>query len=294
MQALLGGFFVLIAAIAWSTAGLFTRVVSTDIPTTLFGRSIAGGICVLAIYALFQARNNTAVWRFSMGEFVIAILSAAGMMCFISAFFFTTIANVSFLYGLMPLVTLLLSAIILHQRPTSLGIFCCVLAAIGVAAIMWNQKNLTDWFGILLAFGMTFFMSALTVATKFYPNADVTKATYLSAFLAALITLPFSTFQDASTSDVLWLGLYGIVNVGLGFGVYLLGVSRVTALAAALIGLAEIPLAPIWAAILFDERAGGLAIAGGALVFVSAIVFIWFSRKVPDETHVAVAEPTPR
>lgn len=292
MKAILGGAFVLVAALAWSTAGLFTRIVSTDIPTTLFGRSLTGGICVFLIYVLFFNRDRSRIWRFTAGEIVISLLSAAGMMCFISAFFFTSIANVTFLYGMMPLVTLLLSVVILRQRPTTIGILCCFLAAAGVAVIVWNEKNLSDWLGFALAFGMTFFMAALTVSTKVYPEADVTKATYLSAFLAALMTLPFTNFGGVSPVDGVWLTVYGVVNVGLGFGVYLLGVSRIPALAAALIGLVEIPLAPVWALLLFGEEVGVGALYGGTIVFLSAFIYI-LSAHVSSKESRSVAFSAP-
>ena len=92
-----GILLVLLAALAWSTAGLFTRVVTTDIPTTLFWRSLLGGFCVLAIYLYIQhsqaetkqnhsRQNHIATLReafhFSRGEVVIGVLSTCGMIFF--------------------------------------------------------------------------------------------------------------------------------------------------------------------------------------------------------------------
>ena len=88
MRNLVGPFLILIAALSWSTAGLFTRVVTTDIPTTLLWRSSIGGVCVLIIYHLINKKMSfKELFLFSFGEFFIAVLSAAGMICFISAFF---------------------------------------------------------------------------------------------------------------------------------------------------------------------------------------------------------------
>lgn len=277
MHNITGPLFILIAALSWSTAGLFTRVVTTDIPTTLLWRSIIGGICVFFIYyAMNKNKSFRDLFSFSVGEFYIAALSAAGMICFISAFFFTTIANVSFVYGTMPLVTYFLSLIFLKEKISVFSISCCVISTLGMIIMTFGNAALNDYLGIALAFGMTFFMAALTVATKFFPKANTTKATYLSAFLGALAVMPFATHTPLLTSDYIWLGLYGFVNVGLGlgFGIYLLGVTRVSALAAALIGLIEIPLAPIWAWVLFAEQTSGLVLIGGCLITGTAIVYI--------------------
>ena len=263
------------AALAWSTAGLFTRIVSTDIPTTLLWRSMFGGSSVLLIYILTnKLRSFRELFQFKFGEFVIALLSALGMMCFISAFFFTSIANVSFVYGAMPLVTMLIAWLALNDPLTVTGLISTILCGSGVAVLVWGGQNFGDLLGIGLAFLMTFFMAAVTVAAKFFPDADAMKSAYLSGFIAAILVLPFSQSMSASSHDLLWLALYGLVNVGLGFGVYLLGVSRVPALAAALIGLSEIPLAPVWAFLLFDEQITIPMIAGGSAVLVASVIYI--------------------
>ncbi len=275
-----GGLFVLVAAVAWSTAGLFTRVVTTDIPTTLFWRSLFGGLCVLAIAMVMQrSANFRAALTFTLEEAVIAGLSTAGMICFISAFFFTSIANVAFVYGTMPLDTFALSLVFLGRRADIVSLGCCLMSAMGVVIMASGNSFPNDFLGIVLAFWMTFFMASLTIATKFYPGADITKATYLSAFAGAIVTAPFATFNSATSADYIWLFLYGVVNVGVGFGVYLIGVRRVSALTAALVGLTEIPLAPIWAWLLFEERMNFLVMFGGAVIISAAIIYLTTSRK---------------
>ncbi len=275
-----GVLFVLVAAVSWSTAGLFTRIVTTDIPTTLFWRSWFGGLFVLGLaMAMQRSAKIRPAFRFTLGETVIAGLSAAGMICFISAFFHTTIANVAFVYGTMPLVTFILSLVVLGTRADFVSIACCVLSAAGVVVLTSGNSLTSDFLGIGLAFGMTFFMASLTVAAKFFPDADSAKTTYLSAFLVALTTVPFATFGNTIFVDYLWLVLYGVVNVGVGFGVYLIGVKRVSALVAALVGLSEIPLAPIWAWLLFDERMNLAVLIGGLVIIAAAVIYIASSGK---------------
>ena len=279
-----GVLFVLVAAISWSTAGLFTRVVSTDIPTTLFWRSLFGGFCVLAIaMAMQKSAKIRPAFHFTLGETVIAGLSAAGMICFISAFFHTNIANVAFVYGTMPLVTFVLCIVILGTRPDIVSLGCCVLSATGVVVMTSGNSLPSDFLGIGLAFGMTLFMASLTVAAKFFPDADSAKATYLSAFLGALFTAPFTTFGNTIFADYFWLILYGFLNVGVGFGVYLIGVKRVSALVAALVGLIEIPLAPVWAWLLFEEQVNLSVLLGGLVILTAAVIYIVHSSKQKNE-----------
>ena len=271
----IGVFYILIAALAWSTAGLFTRVVDTDIPTTLLWRSMFGGGSVLLIYiAINRPQNLEEIIKFNVGEFITAFISALGMICFISAFFFTSIANVSFVYGAMPLVTMLIAWLILRDPLTLTSLISTLLSGLGVALLVLGGQSFGDFLGLGFALLMTFFMSALTVAAKFYTNINAMKSAYLSGFIAAILVFPFSQSVTASLHDLIWLALYGLINVGLGFGVYLLGVSRVSALAAALIGLSEIPFAPIWALLLFDERVTISMLLGGSLIIIASVIYI--------------------
>ena len=97
---------VFIAALSWSTAGLSTRVVSTDIPTTLFWRSFTGGLCVLAVYIILdRTADLRKLFKIGIGEAVMAVVNAIATICFIASFFHTTIANVVFVSGTMPLIT---------------------------------------------------------------------------------------------------------------------------------------------------------------------------------------------
>lgn len=286
-----GVLLVLVAAVSWSTAGLFTRVVTTDIPTTLFWRSLFGGLCVLGIaMAVQRSADIRAAFTFTRGETVIAALSTAGMICFISAFFHTTIANVAFVYGTMPLVTFLLSLVFLGTRADAVSLGCCVLSAAGVAVMASGNSLPSDFFGILLAFGMTLSMASLTVAAKFFPNADSSKTTYFSAFLGVLVTAPFAEFGDTATVDYFWLLLFGFVNVGVGFGVYLIGVKRVSALVAALVGLTEIPLAPVWAWMLFGEGMNLSVLIGGTVILTATVIYIASSGKRAEERDDRIME----
>ena len=275
-----GVILVLIAAMSWSTAGLFTRIVTTDIPTTLFWRAVFGCICVLLFFLVMRRpKRLNEVWRFRLGEAVVALLSALGMMCFISAFFHTSIANVSFIYGAMPLVTMLMAWLILRDAITPTATIATLFSCLGAAILVWGGQNFNDLLGIALAFLMTLFMAGTTVSAKFFPEADAMKAAYLSAFMAAVFMLPFATLFPVSSQDMMWLALYGIVNIGLGFGVYLLGVARIPALAAALIGLSEIPLAPIWAYLLFNEQLTIAIAIGGSLILLASIIYTVSANK---------------
>lgn len=275
-----GNALIFVATMAWSTAGLFTRVVSTDAPTTLFWRSLVGGLCILFVYYVWQRKDDSQqLFRFSIGEYVIATVTAISMVVLITAFYYTTVANVYFVFGTMPLVTLLLSVVFLKDKVTTIAIIACILCVLGTAVVVWGSERNSDYFGVFLAFAMTFLTAAMTVAAKYFSSADMSKSTYLAGFLAALMVFPFMSFTGVSSHDYFWLCMYGATNVGLGFAVYLLGVTRTSVISAALIGLAQIPIAPVWTWVIYDEQVSVPTIVGGTIILLAAFVYLLTGRN---------------
>ena len=281
-----GNFLVIVATVMLATAGLFTRVVTTDLQTTIFFRSIFGGASLIIFYLIMTRREQhgtslqpysrriSSLYRFNKGEWVTGTLLACGMICLVSSFFFTSIANATFMFGLLPLVTFGLAFYLIDESATKTAIWACILAAIGTAIVVSGSLNLADIIGLGFALAMTFFVAAFTVATKFFDAANPLKIAYLGAFLAAISMLPFANFTDIAQSDYFWLALYGVTNLGIGFGCYFIGVKRTTAMATALLSMLDVILAPFFAWLLFAEVIATQTLIGGAVITGASLIYL--------------------
>ena len=278
----LGVLLLMLAAMSWSTAGLFPRMVSTDIATTLFWRSLLGGLSVLAMLLVFDSRNKLRdLGRLTAPEWVMSFTTAMAMVTFIAAFFYASVADVVFIYGAFPVITLMLSALLLHTGVRRSDLISSVGVALGVGVIFWGQSSMRSVFGTLLSIVATLMFAFMTIGIKRYPQAQMLKVTYIGAFISALAMLPFAQFVNTSMGDVAWLWLYGVTNIGVGFGLFLLGVRRVKAVLASLICMVEIPMAPLWVYLLFDEHTPQQSLIGGAVVLVAVVSnLLWTSRRV--------------
>lgn len=278
----LGVLLLVLAAVSWSTAGLFPRMVSTDIATTLFWRSLLGGLSVLLMRAVFNRRNTLRdLGRLTAPEWAMSVTTAMAMITFIAAFFYASVADVVFIYGAFPVITLLLSALLLHTGVRRSDLISSVVVALGVAVIFWGQPSLRSVFGTLLSFVATVLFAFMTIGIKRYPQAQMVKVTYMGAFISALAMMPFAQFSNTSTGDIAWLWLYGVTNIGVGFGLFLLGVRRVKAVLASLICMVEIPMAPLWVYLLFDEQTPQQSLIGGAVVLLAVVSnLFWTSRGI--------------
>ena len=295
----LGVALLLMAALSWSTAGLFPRLVSTDMFTTLFWRSLLGGLTVLALRLVLDRRPVPGgVWRLSLPEWTLAVITAIAMLSFVAAFYFTTVADVVFIYGAFPIITLVLSAWLLRTGIQRVDVVCALVVALGVVLILQGQPSLHNALGSILSFVAVLMFALETIGIKRYPQADMVKVTYMGALLAALMVLPFARFSHTSGQDLAWLWLYGFLNIGVGFGLFLLGVQRVKAVLASLICMVEIPLAPLWAYALFGEVVTRPSLIGGAVILVAVLANLgWtagFRQRDPSAGGSTPAERRPR
>ena len=271
---------IALAALSWSTAGLFPRVVSTDVFTTLFWRSALGGLSVLAAQVLLAKRQDLgSLWRLTWPEFWMSLAGSGAMVCFIAAFFFAPVADVVFIYSAFPIMTLLLSALLLGTVVQRIDLLCTATVVLGMGLIVWGQSSLHNLKGAALSLLATLLFALITIGIKRYPQAEMVKVTYVGAFVAALAMAPFATFEGTSTHDLLWLWLYGVLNVGVGFGLYLLGVRRIKAVLASLVCMLEIPLAPLWVYALFGEAVSGQSLLGGAVIVSAVLVNVLSSGR---------------
>ena len=276
----LGILLIALAALAWSTAGLFPRIVSTDVYTTLFWRSLLGGLTVLAIkVALVKRQDVRSLWRLSWPEVQMSFYSTGAMVCFISAFFFAKVADVVFINSAFPIITLLLSAVMLGSRIHRMDVLCTAGVVVGMGLIVWGQTSMDNLVGAGLSLTATLFFALITIGIKRHPEAEMMKVTYAGAFFAALVMFPFASLRTTSNHDLIWLWLYGFLNVGVGFGLYLMGVRRIKAVLASLVSMLEIPLAPIWVFIFFGEVVSRQSLVGGSVILLAVLANVLSSAR---------------
>ena len=70
-----------LAALAWSSSGLFTRAISADLMTLLFVRGLFSGSAVLLCFFLIERGNALpALKKLRWPSLAVAVLSAGGMI----------------------------------------------------------------------------------------------------------------------------------------------------------------------------------------------------------------------
>lgn len=267
-----GTVLVLLSAFAFSTAGLFTRLIETDVWTMLFWRGLFGGLFIAGYVAWRDgAAALEAVRRIGRPGLVAAGCSTAATICFISALRETTVADVLVINATAPFVTAALAWawIGVRERPRTLaasgfalaGVVITVVPALGSGRLLGN----------LLALAMTLLISAMMVVIRQQRHVCMLPAASLSALLCTVVAWPLAEPASVSSRDFFLLVLFGTSQFGLGLLLLTLGTRLISATRSALIGTLETPLAPaiVWVAL--SEEPAVMTCLGGAIVLGAVV-----------------------
>jgi len=255
---------VLIAAVLWSTGGMFIKLVSWDALQLSGLRSLFAAFVFLVIYRKY-------VFYLNGFTLINAVFYAAVLISFVSATKLTTAANAIFLQYTAPIYVLFLEPV-LNKTPfekiNAYTIFFCfagmILFFVGELSPGHLEGNILALFsGVAFAaflLGMRKNKKEYQVNTIFYGN-----------ILIFLICLPsILEIQSVSLSDIWMTSFLGIFQIGIAYAIFSYGLQRVYAIEASLISMIEPVLNPVWVMIGYGEIPSVFAVIGGVII-ISAI-----------------------
>jgi drug/metabolite transporter (DMT)-like permease len=275
-QRRLGIALVVAAAVAWSTAPFFTRLVPFDSWTILFWRGLFGGGLIATVLILMQGRAGLRdLTRMGKNGWLVASLSALGMVCFIPALQLTSVSNVAIIIATGPFAAAAFAWAWLQEAARWQTMLASLAALIGVAIVVGDAGAGSDILGIALACLMTVAIAAMTVTVRRHRNTPMVAAAAISNLLGSIVSIPFAHgIASVSGADLVILAMFGFFQVALGLTLFVLGSRLLPSGQATLIATLETPLMPFWVWLAFQEIPAFRALVGGALVMGAVVADI--------------------
>ncbi len=263
-----------LSAVAWSTAGIFTKGITADVWVILFWRGVFSA-AFIALYVIWREGRRMPRKFSSLGfsGWAAASIGSIATICYLSAFKFTAVTNVVVIYATTPFIAAGLGWLAMREGAGRATLLASAVALVGVAIMMGGSLGKPNLIGDVLAVAMAFFMAAMMVLIRKYPKAPMVPAMCLSSLQIALIALVLSNPFDVSSRDIWWLVIFGVVQAA---GAILLteGTRLIPAAQAALVGSLDIPLAPLWAWIVLVEIPSPPTFLGGTVVLATVAYFM--------------------
>ncbi len=279
-QRYLGWMLVSLSAVAWSTAGYFTRLIDEDVWTMLFWRGFFGGLA-FAVMAVVHYRGKVFHTYANLGGMglLLALICALGMISFIGSLMLTTVADVYVIYATVPFITAGVAWLILRERASVSVLAASLVAIIGVVVMLTGATYGGSLFGQFVAFVMTLTMAFMAVILRWKRDIPIMPALGLSAWIAAFVAFWFCDPFDVSSFDLAMLALFGVTQSALGLVLFGMGSRMIPAAEATLLSALDVPLGPLWVWLAFNEVPSAYTMVGGIIVLAAVAGHILYEMR---------------
>ncbi len=266
----LGLMLVALAALFWSTSGIFVRLITADLMTLLFLRGVFSGSAVMLVYLLLEGKPGLIRLKsLPLPVFAVAALSAMSMISGIGSMRYTTVAESLIIYATVPFITAAFAWIFVGEVPSVRTLVASLIALGGVAFMLKDAAWDGSLFGKGLAVLMTLGMASMTTIMRRHQNVPMLPAMGLSAWMCSFVTFWFAAPLSVGAQDLLLVALFGVVQNATGLVLYAIWSRKIPAAEATLIAALEVPFTPLWVWIFLGEAPAGAVLIGGAIVMAA-------------------------
>ena len=279
-QRLTGIALVSLSAIAWSSGGLFVRLLPYDMWTIVFWRGLFGTLFI-GLFVLWRFGNETIAVIRRTGRMGVAItlLSAAAITLFIPAFQHTSIANAMTIYAAMPFFTAAVAWLWAGERPSAVTLLASTFVLLGIW-VMVGPSTGGPQLGDGLAALATLAMALMTVAVRRSRDVEMLPVAGLATAVSALIALPLAgDLLGLDARDLAVAAGFGLGPMTLGLMFYVIGSALIPSALAALIGTLEAPLGAFWGWLGAGEVPRFETVLGGTIVVTAVVARILIERR---------------
>ncbi len=254
-----------LAALVWSTAGLFIKLLPQDAFAIL---------CYRAMYTMgfFFILFRKEVFLFNRQMWINAFFYAGLLIAFVVATKLTTAANAIFLQYTGAAYILLLEPLIFKTSYTKVNILTAIICFLGMGLFLQEGLVNSSGWGIPVAALSGLFFAGFFLGQKSNSPDFHVAAIFWGNLIVVIIG--FSSFWDAppaSLNEHGMLAFLGVIQMGIGYALFTYGLQRITATESSLITMLEPLFNPIWVIIGFGEMPSFLSGIGGAVIILALI-----------------------
>ena len=272
-----GDALVALAALLWSSSGLFIKVLPLGALQIAFARSL---VAALTIALVVKVRGGQPFPRPDALSLACATTYAGVLIFFVAATKLTTAANAIFLQFSAPIYLVFLEPWLAGRRVARrdlVAVFLCLgamalffVGRLGAGTLAGNLLGMVS--GLCLAlFSMT-----LKLQRERRPGTDPIGAIILGNLLVAAVCAPFALLPGLRPTlpQAGVLVYLGVFQIGLAYLLFNAGMKHLSATAAVVTGTLEAVLNPVWVFLGIGERPSAWALLGGLMILGT---IAWYS-----------------
>ncbi len=257
---------IIIAALLWSTGGLFIKLISLDAFQLSFYRSIFSAFTFVILF-----RKKVFVLNFPV--ILNGLFYAGILILFVVATKLTTAANAIFLQYTAPIYVLILEPVLLKTKLRRINVISVIISFLGMTLFFVGEISPSHFEGNLIALlsGICFAAFLLGIR-KSDENYRVPAIFWGNIFIPILCFNSVYPEFNIDLNNFLMVTYLGIFQIGLAYAFFTYSIKRIEGIEAALIAMIEPVMNPIWVYLGYGEKPSPFAILGGLIILSTIAV----------------------
>lgn len=275
-----------------SFEAVLVRLLDVTPWTTLAWRGALMAVSFLVLFWFGWARGRRLVSALTAGgrwTLLAGILFAIDNVLFIVALTTTSVANTLFILSAAPALAGLFSVLFLRERLALRSWVATGVVMFGVAVIVSGGLGSGggDVRGDLAALGAAASIAGTLVVIRRSRAIVMLPAMALGSLLAAVVSAPLAELASPDMSDVVLLGVIGLVVAPVAFGCISIGPRYLPAPEVGLLMLLETVLGPVWALVVLGEVPAVSTIVGGTVIIGTIVTHSVLTIRCPPGEQMA-------
>jgi drug/metabolite transporter (DMT)-like permease len=278
-SAALGALYAVCAATVFSTAGVIVRRIDLPAWDVSLWRSILLVVTILPLLVWQRTRVLNDLRYAGISLLMSGAALAGSFVSFILALGLAPVANVLIVFGATPFATALLARLALGEPLHRHTLLAMLAAIVGLAFSVAGSLQAGAVAGMAVAFIVVLCMSVNYVIVRHRRDVGMTPSLAIAGLISAVVALPFAHPANLPGDDFVWLLALGPGQLACGLLLYIASLKYIPAGRAALLGLLELVLGPIWVWAIDGEKPDDLTLLGGAIVIGAAAANVWLDSR---------------
>ncbi len=271
---------IIAAMLIWGSIGLFRRFIPLSSAPLAFFRAL-GGVIFLLLWMLIRKKcilltdiRKNALPLLLSGSFI-----GLNWVLLFEAYRYTSVAVATLCYYMAPMIVMLLSPLLLHERLTKKKLLCLILSLLGMAMVsgVFSPGEGNSLRGILLGLTAAVFYASVILTNKRIFGIAPMDRTIAQLGVAALVVLPYAlltgelTALSMDANALLTLIIVMIVHTGVAYALYFSSMDRLPAQTTALMSYIDPVSAILLSALVLREAMNPVSVIGTVLVLGAVI-----------------------
>ena len=236
----------LLAAAAWSLAGLLQRALPVGVATLTAGRALFAALTLLLFLAITRRESPfAALARLGRPGVEVASCIAVASSLFMVSLHYTTVAQVLLLQAVSPVIAAVFAWMFLGERVRGRTWLAMIVALAGVAVMVGGATHRSVRGDALALVSATAFALSVVLIRK-HREVSMVPATALSQVIVFAVLAPFASFNEIDGKGVTLIAIFGIVQMAGGLALFTVAARLIPVAELTLLVLLEVVLGPLW------------------------------------------------